>query len=91
MFVYESDETHSVGDKPGHYRRRTVKLRDHKGTKTEAYYKGNKLEVKHREPLTSAEVKNIRGRKFTPGLFDICTANCQRKTQRRGHRGHRKN
>jgi hypothetical protein len=91
MFIYESDETHSVGDKPNHYRRRTVKLRDHKGTKTEAYYKGSKLKVKHSEPLTAAEVKNIRERKFTPGLFDVCTTHCQMKTakKRRGRRGSR--
>jgi hypothetical protein len=80
MFVYESDETHSVGDKPNHYRRRTVKLRDHKGTKTESYYNGKKLTVKHTEPLTAAEVKNIRERKFTPGLFDSCTVGCQNKS-----------
>lgn len=80
MFVYESDEKHSIGDKPGHYRRRTVKLRDHKGTKTESYYNNSKVEIKHTEPLTAAEVKAIRARKFTHGLFDICTVGCQRKT-----------
>lgn len=82
MFTYNSDEFHSVGDKPNHYRRRTVKLRDSKGTKTEAYYKGSKLVVKHSEPLTTKEVANIRGRKFTPGLFDTCTAGCSKKSSR---------
>ena len=89
MFIYESDEKHSVGDKPGHYRRRTVKLRDHKGTKTESYYNGSKVGVKHTEPLTAAEVKAIRTRKFTPGLFDICTVACQNKTAKKRSRAGR--
>ena len=82
-FLYSSDERHSVGDTPGHYRQRTVKLRGTKGTKTESYWKGSKLAVKHKLPLTAKEVSCIRNRKFLPGLWDPCTAACQKKTMKR--------
>lgn len=86
MFLYSSDERHSVGDKPGHYRQRTVKLRGKSGTKTESYWKGSKLVVKHKLPLTPKEVSCIRSRKFTPGLWDDCTSGCAKKTMKRHRR-----
>ncbi len=86
MFLYSSDERHSVGDKPGHYRQRTVKLRGTKGTKTESYWKGSKLVVKHKLNLTPKEVNCIRTRKFMPGLWDACTQGCANKTLKRSRR-----
>lgn len=83
MFTYSSDERHSVGDTPGHYRQRTVKLRGKTGTKTESYWKGSKLVVKHKLQLTPKEVICIRGRKFLPGLFDLCTTGCYNKTMKK--------
>jgi hypothetical protein len=73
-FTYNSIQFESNGAKTRKY---TVKIHNGKGTKTVQNMKNGRTIGKKTIKLSRKEIKNIKNRKFMPGLFKPCIMACK--------------
>jgi hypothetical protein len=76
QFAYNSIQTSINGNKRRLY---TVTVKNNKGSKTVEDFIKNKKVAKKTIKLTRKEVKNIKQRKFMPGLWIPCIKSCNKQ------------
>ena len=82
MFNYVSVQEHSsaASNLPAKTVRNIVTVKNGKGTKSIEEYVNGKLKKRGTKRLSVNEIRNIKDRKFMPGLFKDCLT-CEKTTR----------